>query len=412
VLSFSQGFEFSDNPGLITSPTGDSLISRTAVDLTLSSETRSQSLSFSIGSEVVGDIFGETSDDFDLDNSRASVTYRREGANSEFSFSASFRDLDLDDEVFDTGSEFIIDTGSLETTRFRTELRTGIEGPFGLHLRAGHTKDDYTGTVDPDLVDQTNVSLDATASFRVQPDLSFRAIAGLSDTDEDAGDETKDTYIGVGVQGETAGGLSYVSDLLFDRSETNGSVTEDGIGLEIGVVQARADGNISIDLASRVDETGRRTSAEVGRSFDMPDGSLAFSLGVVDQEGDSDLHLIGGLNYSHETKRGNLTATLSQGATTSGGAAVINTGLSLAYAEDINAVSGWQARISYFDNDELGSADDDNRTSASLAYSRELTKDWDLRAGLEHQRISEAGSSDRSSNTVFFNFERDITFGF
>ncbi len=411
-LTYSQGFEFTDNPNLVTNPTGDSLISRTAVDLALISETRSQSFSFSIGTELVGDLFGEVSDDFDIDNNRAALSYRRDGANSELSFSARYRELDLDDQVFDTGTEFVIDTGSVETLRFETALRTGIEGPFGLDLSASHTDNNYTDTVDPDLMDETTVSVDATAHFRVAPDRAFRAVAGITENDEDGGDETTDTYVGVGIEGETAGGLSYVGDLVFDRSETNGTVTDDGVGVDIGVTQARADGAVTVDLSSRIDEAGRRTSAEVGRSFDLPAGQLAFSLGVVDQEGDDSLHAIGGLDYTRDLPRGALSASLSQNAATSSGDAVISTSLALAYRAEIDANSGWQAQLSYVENDELGSTDDDNRTSASLTYSRALTDEWDMRTGVEFQRINENGAADRSSNTLFFNIERDITFGF
>lgn len=412
VLSFSQGFEFSDNPDLVTNPGGDSLISRTSLGLALSSETRVQRLSFSIGTEIVGDIFGETDDDFQFDNYTAELQYARAGANSELAFSASYRDVDLDDEVFDTGTEIIIDTGTVKSTRLGVDVRTGIEGPFGMDVSAGYFDKEYANTLDPDLIDSTTVNLDAVTYFRVAPNLAFRGLAGIEDIDEADGTQTSNTYVGVGVEGDTAGGLNFVGDILFDRSEVTGSPTEDGVGVELGVTQDRVNGTIGFELASRVDDAGRRSSVRVNRSYERPDGGLAFSLGVVDQEGDDSLRLIGGLDYTRETPRGGLTASLSQDAGTSDGMAVLNTGIAVSYAQDINSVSGWEASVEYFANNELGTSDDDNRAAATLAYTRDLTADWGMRTGVEHQRVSEAGGSARSSNTLFFSIERDITFGF
>ena len=69
---------------------------------------------------------------------------------------------------------------------------------------------------------------------------------------------------------------------------------------------------------------------------------------------------------------------------------------------------GWNT----FESNQLGGTDDDTRGIATLAYNRDLTEDWSMRTGFEHIRITETGAADRSSNTVFFSIQRDITFGF
>lgn len=416
VLSFSQGFELSDNPALDPGFDGHSLTSTTGVGLELVSETTTQVLRFTIGTEYEGEISGDTGDDFDFTGSYATLNYGREGANGRFEFSAAYRERNLDDEVIETDTGFVIDSGTLESIDLSTRIITGIEGPFGLEVGLSYSDNDYTDTADPDLIDSTRTAADVLAHFRVSPDYGYRARAGYSFLDEEDGTETTTTYLGAGIEGETSTGLTYYGDVIFDRSEVTvpgpSTSEDDGIGIEAGITRELSNGSLGFELASRVDDDGRRSSAEVSRSFELPDGGLAFSLGVVDQELDDSLRVIGGLDYTKETPRGGLTASISQDATVDDGSPILNTGVSVGYAEDINEISGWEANVSWFSSNELGGSDDDTRSRASLAYTRELAEDWAMRTGVEHERVSTSGGTSRSSNTVFFTIERDITFGF
>ena len=47
-----------------------------------------------------------------------------------------------------------------------------------------------------------------------------------------------------------------------------------------------------------------------------------------------------------------------------------------------------------------------------MTYTRSLTEDWEMNAGVEHVREVDDGGPSESSNTIFFNIQRDITFGF
>ena len=136
------------------------------------------------------------------------------------------------------------------------------------------------------------------------------------------------------------------------------------------------------------------------------------TLGVVDQEDDSSLRLIGGFDYTRELPRGGVTASVTQGASSRDADTFLSTSLSLDYTADINAVSGWRAGLSHTATNELGGDEDDSRTTATLTYIRDLTDEWSMQAGLEHSRLNESGVADRSSNSIFFNIGRDITFGF
>jgi hypothetical protein len=427
TLTFSQGIELSDNPDLETVSPGTTLTSRTGLGFALGSETRTQLFRFSLGTELEGDFRTSGGSDFEISNTNAELEYRRDGANAQLSFSARYSEVQLDDEVAEVGGGLfgfggtgvvVIDTGSRTSTSFGAAYEMGLEGPFGLRVSSQYSKLDYQDTLDPDLDDSENVRLDALARFRLNPTLAVRGLAGISRTrDEDATNtETTDTYVGVGIENETAGGLSYSGDLFFDRSKTTvtgpSTTTEDGLGIEVSVTQDLLRGSRGVTLASRIDDSGRRTQAAYNQSIDLPTGEFSFSLGVVDQEDDDQLRLSGSLNYMRETPRGGLTASLSQTPGTRNGTAYLSTRLSLSYEEAINDRSGWGAGITYSAANELAGGDDDSRASASLAYTHELTEDWQMRTGISHTRLNEAGVADRSSNTVFFNIERDFTFGF
>lgn len=427
TLRFSQGLEISDNPSLAIAP-GDTVVtSRTSLGFGLSSETTTQRFFFSIGGDLVKDFSGGATDDFEVEDKDARLEYRREGATSTLTFYARQRDVELDDEVIVTNTGFfgfsfgpeivVIDTGSVAVTSvgLRYELGTN-ESPFGLDLRTDYRDSDYTGTVDPDLEDTERLSFDALARFDLSSATSLRARLGYSQEDQDDASNTEitDTYYGIGLESETAGGLKFTGDILFDRSETDtGSVsTDDGIGVDVSVRKDRSDGSIGASLTSRIDDSGRRTIASVRRDIDMPLGSLGFSIGVVDQEDDTDLRYTAGLNYKRETQRGEITASLSQTPGTENGDTVISTQFSLGYSADINQVSGWAAGVSFFEANELSGSGDDTRTSASISYRRDLTDEWGINAGFSFTRVDEAGVGESNRNTVFFNIQRDISFGF
>lgn len=406
VLSFSQGFDYDLEDGLDT---------RTELGLRLSSATRSETFSFGLGTELFGDFSDGSSDTFEFRNWSSSLGYTRQGTNSSLRFSARYREAHLGDDTFEVAPGLFLfgDDGSVATTSFGARLETGIEGPFGLALDANYRNADYSNTVDPDLVDETSASLDAIARFRMSPSMSLRALAGIEKVDEsDATDtERENKYVGLGVETVSAGGLSFSADILLDRSEVTTSIpsstSDSGIGVELAVTQTRRNGSVGASLSSRIDDVGRRTTVMVNRSLDLRNGGLDVSLGVVDQEGEDDLQIVGELSYSAETPRGALSARLNQAAVTSDGDTTISTNLLLGYNEAINAYSGWEAALGYFASDELA-GDDENRATASIAYLRELTPDWSMRTGYEYVRDDDGDDS----NSVFFKIERDITFGF
>lgn len=420
TLSFSQGLQLDDNFDMDSNTSGVTIEPITRLGFSARSTTRSETLNFQIGTEIIGEFGGGAADEFEVENSSASVGYERQGANSRLSFSASFTEVDLDESILTLGPAFgigvgsgtlVIDDGSAEVLTFDTQLQTGIQGPFGLTLRGSYLDEKFFNTLDPDLRDRTRVAVDALAEFRVNPARTIRVLAGTSREDEDGvPDDTINTFAGLGIGGSTRGGLVYSADLIYDRSET--SVVEDGLGAAVSVTQARPNGSIGADVTSRIIDGLRRTEASVNRGFTTPASSFGFALGVVDQEGDDSLRPLASLSYQRGTRDQTLSASLSQSPSLDSGIAYGNTSITVGYTQAINANSGWTAAFNYTAVNEFNGTDDDDRTTARLTYTRTLTQEWQMNTGVQHTRESTGGGSTETSNMVFFNIQRDITFGF
>lgn len=419
TLSFSQGLEISDNPDLLSDPEGTAIQSRTRLGFGILSETRVEQFRADVSTELAGDLSGDETGGLEQTNNRASLAYTREGAASRLSFDASYEEIPLDDIEIGTELDpdlFVVEGGTRERTRLGIGFATGLGGPFTLEVTGRYVDTRYIDSLDPDLDDETSTSLDAVAGFRINPALTARALAGVSRTEEDEGSgivrETR--YVGAGLAGETAGGLSFQGDLTYDEATTEaGSTTEEsGIGTSVTLQQEMPRGNIGLSLSSRIDDAGRRTQAVVSRRYDLPDGGLNLSLGLVDQEDVDGVQVTGGLAYSRETPRGGLSASLTQTPSTDDGTVYINTRLAVSYTEALSETSTLGAGVAYATVDELGGSDDDSRASATITYDRALTEEWRFRTGFEHLRVEDSGGDTRTSNTVFFNVGRDFTFGF
>ncbi len=419
TFSFSQTLNATDNPGFVADPADGSVEARTRLGFTLDSATRTETFRLSLGTVYEGGLDGN-GDDFEFVRDSASVNYTREGAASRLSLGASYDESELDDIEIELDFDpdlLTLDGGSVQRIGANARLETGIGAPFGVTLSGRYNETNYLNTIDPDLENSESLGLDATASFRINPTLTARALAGISRTREDDVTATKRDrrYIGFGFSGDLARGLSFSGNVTYDEVETStnapSSTIDDGVGLTLSVTQARPNGTLGATFSSRIDEGGRLTQARINRSLDLPDGSLSFSLGIIDPE-TSGTRPVASLDYSRETARGALSARVSQSPTTDDGETVLNTAIRLNYSQAINDISGWSAGLSYSEANTLGSDDDISRTSASVSYRRDLAQDWDLRAGYSYSVREETAEPDRTENSLFLSLERDFSFGF
>lgn len=419
TLTFSQGLEISDNPALDINKPGTVVTSVTGLGFALDASTRVQTFRLSLGTSIEGE-FGPGAPgtrDFEFVNERASLSYGRESASTVLDFNANYNKLRFEDiaiqQAFDPDF-LIIDAGSRERTSLALGLQTGRNSRIGFDFGVRYSKTDYLDTIDPQLIDDEKWDVDAAGNFALTRSLTGRLLAGVSVEDEATGVRRENSYVGVGLAGETRGGLTFSTDVTFDRSETsdNGTLTseQDGVGFSLAFSQDRPLGAYNLSIGSRVDDAGRSSRINLGRTMDLPRGSLSWSIGVEDFD-NTDPDVIGSVAFTRQMRASSFTASLSRDSRVDNSVPYTDTRLSLTYQGELSPVSNWSASLSYFEDEELNGPDDSTRTSATVGYSRELTEDWRLNTGYSYTRV-ENPTDDRDRNTVFLNLQRDITFGF
>lgn len=424
TLDFAQSLRASDNNEFIASPSGNTYFARTDLGFGLKSETSSQIFSLDFGAALEAGHFADTTGSgSEIKDEYARLSYSRETSSARLSTNASITRFDVtDNELSDDfdNTDLVADVGVRNQYKFGAGLETGIGGPFGLSLNGSFTKQDYTDTTDPSLFDNDTRAFDATARFRVTPTVDLRALAGISEyTAEDTlATERVKTYVGLGVDYEISPSLQFSGELRHDRTETTETIglvrvvrVEDGPGLDLTLTHDRPNGTLAVSFASDISSTGRRNNLSVERSMELPRGALSYSLGVTKSD-NTDLEPTLGLTYEQELARGSFNVSLTQTALTDNDDdEALRTRLSAGYSQEINTISGWDAGLSFADYNVLTvGGTDTRRIDLDLSYRRELTRDWDLRVGYEHAYLTETGSANKRSNTVFVTLERSFSF--
>ncbi|SMX46444.1 hypothetical protein [Actibacterium lipolyticum] len=419
-LDLSQTLRVSDNSENVSYPSGTSTFAQTDLTFGISSQTRAEKFDLRIGGAAQ---FGYFADDggtgTDFENPFASLSYEREASNSRLSFSANVIQKDASSVILDSdfdSSDLTVDSGKRNYISAKAGFETGIDGPLGFSVDAGLRKRTYSDTTDPSLTDNKRETIDAAMRFQVSPVLELKALTGYDlYTAEDAADtERKRVYFGAGFAYDATPSLSFSGRLtqdMIDRSETvNGTRTTNSVdeaSLRLGAQQELANGNLSADLTSRAESTGRRNTFTLGREMELRSGALGFHLGVTDSE-DTDARAIAGLSYEQELPAGRFIADLTQTALTdTNDSEILRTQLSMNYQHEINASSSLGARFTYADVNSLtaGTADTE-RASLSVSYNYALTQDWNMQTGFEHSYANESGSDATRANTVFLGLER------
>jgi uncharacterized protein (PEP-CTERM system associated) len=164
------------------------------------------------------------------------------------------------------------------------------------------------------------------------------------------------------------------------------------------------------DLA--LDETagGARLNVSVGRDFDLPDGGLAFDLGVS-RGASGSFNLTGGLSYNHEFDQGSVTASLRQSITAgSDDTDRLQTSLSAGLSRPLSPLASLDLGLAYVISENLGSGvtTDTANLSATLGYA--LSSDWDLSLGYRYESRDQDGAGQAQDNVVFLGVRRNFEF--
>lgn len=440
-LSFGidQRFSHDSNRELSVPRVGSTTAATTRLNFGLTSETRSQLLSFSAGTNARAARLPGGTTETTLDEPRYSLSYSRESARAALNLSANYssdrirflRPLDdfvtelLDPDgnpVLDPDGEPILiidlpdDFDDLEGVGRRTftnlngRLVLGRGGPLVTTLSAGLQERRYTDA-SPGLTDTQRANVAASFAARLTPTTSgtLRLSFERFENDNIAQTRRDSTRISLGFSHAVSEILSVNASIGPSRIETRQSgvtTRRDGLDGALGLTYALPNGSIGANLTARTNQDGTRTSFNISRSLALPRASVSGSLGVT-RSPDGDLFTTAALSYRQPLPRGNFSLALNRGiGRDANDNDVARTALSMGLSHQINALSS----VNF--NASLASRDDgsDDRASLGATYRQQFTQDWGVNLGYRYDTRDRAGGR-AENHGVFLSVSRNFEIG-
>ncbi len=387
-LRFGLGLRAEAQSNRTLDPVNSDSSTELAADLSfgLLSETPQDRLALNLaGSLRALDGEGAANLDNGFSEPRVDLNYTRSAIDSRLSLNAEARKTDLGDRdslFFDetTGLFTIVNgTATLRRESFSAAYDWGLGGPFELGVVARFSRSEYsdgsaTGIGGSTLNDNERRTLSASARLALTEALSLDTTLSYSAFEEDGTPGTRDT-----------------------------------VALYNSLVLGRPGGNVSFSFGVTDTEEGQRYSANVGRSLEMPFGTLSGQLGAT-RGVDGDTSLTGGLSASYALPSGTVTANLSR-SVSSGSEQdneQVNTSLRLGYSQALTPVSNIGFAIDFADATVSSTGLGTTSGNFSATYTRDLTPDWDMDLGYRYRHRSQSTGPSAKSNEVFLNLRRDF----
>jgi hypothetical protein len=385
VFGLSQRLEASRNPDL-SIPAGDSRIDAvTSLSFDLTSSTPLDTLSLSLDGGLRLNKTGSDAVDSGVDGPHLSFGYDRIGANAGFSTNLAYSDdrietlrplsdfLNEDGEIeLPTNPEDLTGTGNRRASRFDIRLDLGTEAPLGASLAAGFDRNDYSDVSDADLVDNQTLSLETTVRLRFSETLS--------------GDVTLRHAVYEAEDAATTRRQSQDLDIGLSQAISPRLSVSAGVGFSVERVE-------EFGLETKSDDV----TARLGLAMDLPNGGLAFDLGLDSAE----------ISWRQALPRGNISAALSHSPDADGSGSTSVAALNL--SQSLTAVSGLNLGLSYSDFSDPGE-NDVTRADLTASYTHSLTEDWGLSVGANLTRRDEDTIGAATSSTVFLSLSRNFEF--
>lgn len=356
----------------------------TDLDLTLSSETRTQRLAFTLGGALNGTSASDTDREQPLAfrDPSAGLSFRQRGTTNEFNtsvrytsqdlaFAESLRDL-LDDQ--DNNSDDLNEgnRGTRHRTQFTLDYRGGIDGPLEHGVRVVYRDTRYTDGATQS--DQTRLSARLNGAADLTPALRLNGALNFSRTERENDSEPEDE-----------------SSLNLALSTT---VRADRIGLTFGLTNTDA---------------GQRRSLGTAWSRNLRDGNIGVNINLS-QATDDTLGWTGGFRYTQAFPNGNINARWNTGFDTDDNDVESrrNT-LSASYNHQLFALTSMNFSVATSRTETLAEGDRTDRVEVGFGLRQQLNKDWAFNIGARREFESEVDADDTTSDTLFFSIGRDFT---
>lgn len=379
-LRLSERFTSRDATGPEDNGTTNQAI--TDMNLRVSSETRTEALTFDLGAGYRFVDSPET-DGFEgeFTDPNVRLSYKQVAAASSITVTAFANRVDLDNQstlVIAKGTDGSLDAdfadltqdgGTRDRLSFDGRLTLRDDAPFGLSFQINVDDYSYQGLPDDStLTDFTYARLGAAARFDITPVMQANLGVHFAKTINDA-----DTSIG-------------------------------RYGIDAGLILTQPNGQITIDLAATNDDDGGQLHLSAGRSYTLEHTTASFGLGLSRATTD-DIFLTGSASFEHQfgddSRFGTLTATAERSLTREGRSDEdLVTSLSVSTNYALSPLAGLNLSASYAQSENVASGDSVDLVGANLSVSYALNPDWSANAGIGIQSRDPSGEAATESTTL------------
>lgn len=413
-----------DNFRLIPNSTGTTIFSDTQLSFGLSSIAPNSSVTLS-GSTIlrVGDIPGRSLAGLEDQNLR--FGYALSSSNSTLRVDARYRRVDrefldpfqVEREEQTFGS--LVGGGGVRTNSFASlNFQTGLNDPIGYSLTLSANDTSVTGVVNPAIFGTRTDIARGSVSFAVSPVTTVSLNGGLTwfKADDAVQTDRVTRDLSVGLAQEVGPSLRFDASLGTTKVETDrigGTTTTSGTTGSFQVTRDVPDGNYNLSLSRTVNQNGGRTAVQVGRSIDLPRGSLAASVGLT-RGGTGTSGTTANILYRQQLKTSTYSVSLNRSISTNNASQdVLDTRVALNYGYEIDAQSRIDMSLDYGITEDAGNGTlpTVQRTNLRASYTRALTSDWNLQGGVLIRRINDdAAAGPAQSNSLFVTLDRNFSF--
>ena len=308
----------------------------------------------------------------------------------------------------DEGLGFEFGEGSVVRTGATLALIYGEDLPFGAAFNLKFDDRDYTDTIDPDYFDRTSTTGSLDLHFQVSPNISIKPYYSVTDYDADdlSGTSTLTTRFGVDSDLVVSDVLAFevgVGTTRIDRTTTAPALTSETSNTVWSVAAQRdvPDGSHRVSLKRELANAGPRTTLTYNHDIELPVAALSYGIGLTRRANGGDV-VVASLSYSLPLPEGIVTAGLTREVVTDAdGDEELTSNFSASYSRQVNESSSLTFSLN---GAEL--SDDTTQYALGASYSRALTSDWNLTAGVQHRSITEVGSDRETSNAIYVTVNR------
>ena len=387
-LRLAERFISRDANGPIENGTTQQAI--TDLGLSVSSETRTEALTFDLGGGYRF-VDGPGRDGFEgeFTDPNVRLTYRQQAAASSLQITAFANRTDLDnqstlaivqgrDGTLDADfADVTQDGGTRDRLSFDARLTLRDDAPFGLQFTVNVDDFSYQGLpATSTLTDLTTTRLGAAARFDINAVLQ--------------------------------------ANLGVHASQTDGSDTDalNRYGIDAGVILTRPNGDITFDLTATDGDDGGQIHLSAGRSYTLETSKAAFDLGLSRATTD-EIFLTGAASLEHQfadnSAFGDLTARAERRLTREGRSDEdLVTSLSVATNYAISPLANLQMSASYAQSENVDTGDTVDLSGANLSVTYALSRDWTVSGGIGVQSRDPSGEAATESTTVSLGLSRSF----